>query len=443
MPVDKVRDAAVDTLIRVFDKRHFLDSALDRTLRRRNIGDRGRRFLTQLVYGTVRHKLLCDHALAAVLDRPLESMPSPIQNILRLGVYQALFCDNVPFPAMVHTAVDLAKKKGHTGTARLVNAVLKRVPHHLDDVPLPDREADWTQHVALRHSLPPWLVQKLAGERGREWTEAFCAASNEQAPVTLRVNTLKTSPERLISGLNKAGFLVNHQTTVPEELTIVDHRMPLKTKLFQNGHFILQDPAAMIAAHLLEPRPEQRIADLCAAPGGKTTHLAQLTNDEAFIAAVDETPRRLERVTENAERLGLTHIHALAADGIHPPFPDATFEALLIDAPCSGLGTLRRHPDLKWRTDPGAPSRLAAVQRDLLRSAARLCKNGGLLVYAVCTVTLEETQAVVEDIIRGEALTPEDGPDWLQPWRITTGQYQTLPQNDRLDGFYLTRLRKG
>lgn len=439
MSVDSVRDAAIEVLLRVSERNVFLSDALDKTLRRKSLGDRGNRFLTQLVYGTVRHQRLADHILGRLLQQPITELPRPIHLILRMGVFQSLFCNQVTFPAMVHTSVDLAKKRGHPGTARLTNAVLKRVPQRIDDLPLPSEE-NIVRHLGVRYSLPDWLVQQWIDHFGEEHATALCAASNAQAPTTIRANTLKTNPADLRSRLEQSKCIVDKTTPIPEELTVIEGPA-LRSKLFQQGLFILQDPASMLAAHLVEPKPGEWVLDMCAAPGGKSTHLAQLAADNAQIIASDVQANRLVQVVENIERLNMRCIRAICAEGSTPCY-NQKFNAVLLDAPCTGLGTLRRHPDLKWRAKPDDAKRLAQQQRALLRAAAQLCENGGRIVYSVCTLTREETlemRAFAESL---DCFAFEDGAPWLNEWKISPGTYQTNPARGSMDGFFLMRLRK-
>jgi len=441
MAVDSVRDAAIDVLLRVFERGAYLDAALDKTLRRKRLSERGRRFLTQLVYGTVRHRLLCDHALAPICHQPLEKLPAPIFAILRMAVFQSLFCNQVTHPAMVHTSVDLAKRRGHAGIARMVNAVLRRVPQRLEDVKLPNSDDDHAAYLSVRYSMPSWLVASWLAEHGRQETEALCEASATQAPTCLRVNTLKTHPDELVKRLQESGFVAAKQSAIPEEVTILEGPPPTRSKWFQRGHFILQDPASMLVAHLLEPQPGERVLDLCAAPGGKTTHLAQRAEGQAHIVAVDVHAHRLAAVLDNCDRLELPGVSVLCADATRPPFVTG-FDRVLVDAPCSGLGTLRRHPDLKWRMTPEAVARLAVQQRALLRSAVGLCKNGGRIVYAVCTFSKQETQDVIQAILEDGHVEPDDGAECLDSWKTAPGQYRTRPSTEAWDGFFLTRFRK-
>ncbi|MFA6240115.1 MAG: 16S rRNA (cytosine(967)-C(5))-methyltransferase RsmB [Candidatus Hydrogenedentales bacterium] len=438
--VDPVRLAAVDVLLRVFEHGAFLSDALDQTLQKSGLSERGRRFLTQLVYGTVRHRALCDVAISRILDQPMDKLPRPILAVLRMGVFQALFCDQVTFPSMVHTSVSLARKRGHAGTARLANAVLRRAPRTIDEIKLPPREKGLSRHLGFRYSMPKWLVEQWIEEYGAEPAEKLCAACNEQAPTTIRVNTTKCTVKQLTKYLTHAELLVEKVTRIPEELTVLKGSA-LKSKHFLQGQYMLQDPGSMLAAHLMQPVAGEWVLDVCSAPGGKTTHLAQLADSQLNIVAADGHPERLAMVRENVERLGLSGIRMVAADGRIAPYA-RRFDGVLLDAPCTGYGTFRRHPDLKWRAQPEDAARMAPVQRDLLRSAVDLCENGGRIVYSVCTFTRDETLDVRAFAESSLPVVLEDGPEWLNPWKISTGTYRTLPHADNMDGFFLMRLRK-
>lgn len=441
MPVDIAREAALEVLLKVFEKKIHIAEAVDRSLRRKGdrLSSRGRRFMTQLAYGTTRHTLLADHALRPLLHQPFEKLPMPIRLILRMGVFQTLFLDSVTFPAMVHTSVDLAKRHGHAGTARLVNAVLKRVPQEVDAISLPN---DPHERLSIRYSLPLWLVKRWTEEFGPDKTETLCTISNEEAPRTLRANTLLASPDDLAKRLAKSEILTQPVPHLPEALRVLDGPSPTETKAFLEGLFYLQDPASMLPALFLDPQPGERVLDLCAAPGGKATHLAALAGGEARIVAADLEPRRLRRVQENVERLRTPGVSILAADAAHPPFLESQFNAVLLDAPCTGLGTLRRRPDLKWQVRPGDPARLAEQQRTLLRSAIGLCENGGRVVYSVCTFTPEETAGVIDAIKGDGTVVCEDGPERFAAWKKSPGQYLIPPENPEMDGYFIARLRK-
>lgn len=441
MPVDVVRDAAIDVLIRVFERGMHLDLSLDKTVRRRGdqIAERGRRFLTQLVYGTTRHVTLCDHVLRKLCSQPLEKLPLPVLLVFRMGVYQSLFCNQVTHPAMVHTSVELARKRGHAGLAKVANAVLRKCPQTMDEVRLPDPAKDLERYLVVRYSLPKWIATMWLEEFGAVEAQRLAEASNVQAPTCLRVNPLRTTRETLQKDLENSGILTQPETPLPMELTVLSGDGLTRSKRFQQGHFTIQDPASMLPALLMEPAAGEWILDVCAAPGGKAVHMAHEAQNEAHIVAMDASPWRMQRVVENAERLDAA-LWCVAGNGNQPPF-NRQFDRVLVDAPCSGLGTLRRHPDLKWHMTREAVARLAEQQLALLRSATKLCKNGGTLVYSVCTITRQETRDVVHALLQDGELTLENGPESLNPWRVDQGQYTTQP-GGAWDGFFLTRFRK-
>ncbi len=442
MAVDPVRDAALHILLRVLNEAQHAEVLIDRKLGKNRFSPQGGRFLTHLVYGVLRHKLLCDHVLSGICEQPLDRMPPPVLNILRLGVYQQYFCGNVTRPAMVHTSVELAKRHGHAGLARLVNAILRRVPDSLDAVPFPDRAHEYTEYLRVRYSMPRRLVRLWIQRYGNEGAERFCAACNEPAPMTLRVNTLRTDTVTLAANLARAGIAVSRPCEVLEALRVDGGGNPLKTAWFKQGHFMVQDLASMLAAHLACPEPGALILDGCAAPGGKATHLAALSDDKARIVAQERYRGRIAKIRENCGRLGVSGVYPVCADALDPPFPGNMFDVVMVDAPCSGLGTLRRHPEIKWRALDTSPGQLAGVQGAMLREAVKVCKNGGLIIYSVCTLTPEETVDVVSEIAGEGQCAPEDGPESFNTWKTAQGQYQTNPADAAWDGFFLTRFRK-
>jgi 16S rRNA (cytosine967-C5)-methyltransferase len=324
----------------------------------------------------------------------------------------------------------------------MVNAILRKAPASLEEVSLPDPEKSLVEFLRVRFSLPRWMVRDLIERFGPEKAADICALTGREAPVCLRVNTRKDSVEAVAARLAKAGFATVKATPLPEELTVVEGRGLTSSRLFQEGLVLVQDPASQMPAILLDAAPGDRVLDLCAAPGGKATHIAQRVPEGLFLVAADNQPRRIGQIQENFERLGLEAAGIVCADGMRPPFRGGSFDRVLLDAPCSGLGTLRRHPDIKWHATPESVLRLAETQRALLRGALRLCKNGGVVVYSVCTFTRQETTEVVESLLSEGACAPEDGPETLSPWKTARGQYQTDPSDPALDAFFLTRLRK-
>jgi 16S rRNA (cytosine967-C5)-methyltransferase len=442
MPVDPVRDAAIEVLLRVFEKGHKTNEAIERTIQRKGnrLSSRGRRFMTQLVYGTTRYIKLCDYILAPLLTQPIDKLPISIRMILRMGIYQSMFLNSVTFPSMVHTSVDLAKKWGHAGTARLCNAVLKRVSQNIEDAELPDKDEDFAYYLSIRYSLEHWLCKCWVEMHGPQKAKSICASSNIEALASIRVNTTLTTQEKLLQQLKKLKVAATPHEIIPDAIILGDPA-PVKSKAFQQGHFYIQDPASMLPPYLLEPEAGETILDMCASPGGKSTHIAQLTNCQAHLICNDMGAKNYWRISDNIKRLQLSNLSCVISDATELPYT-GPFDRIMLDAPCTGMGTFRRHPELKYRMGPKAPRKLAKTQLKLLRSAIEVCKIGGVIVYSVCTFSPEETEELAT-IITGELpVTLEDGPAWLEPWKITTGQYKILPNEDLLDGFYLMRLRK-
>jgi 16S rRNA (cytosine967-C5)-methyltransferase len=444
MPVDIVRDSAIDVLLRIEEKKVPIQDAIDRTLTRKagRLSERGTRFLTQLVYGTTRHRLLCEYVLRPLLRQPIDKLPLPIRIILRMGVYQNIFLHTVTIPAMVHTSVDLAKKRGHIGTSRLTNAVLKRVPDTLDAITFPDREENLHGYLSIRYSMPGWIVHDWLNSYGPETTESICQASEKEAPLCIRLNTLRADQDTLEKRMAKHNIQLAPVENIPDAFVCLDQKPSPKLKAFQEGLFYFQDPASMLPSLLVDPKPEETVLDMCAAPGGKSTHMAQLMEDRGLIISNDRAIGRCYRILDNKDRLGTESVHITVSDGISSAFQPERFDRVLVDAPCTGLGTLRRNPDIKFRLHSNALKELNTLQQDLLRSGMSLCKNNGVLVYSVCTFTEDETMDVIQPLLDRNEAVLEDGPECLNTWKIAQGIYRILPGNSLFDGFFLARLRK-
>jgi 16S rRNA (cytosine967-C5)-methyltransferase len=444
MPVDIVRDSAIDVLLRIEEKSVPIQDAIDRTLTRKagRISERGTRFLTQLVYGTTRHRLLCEYVLRPLLRQPIDKLPLPIRIILRMGVYQNIFLHTVTIPAMVHTSVDLAKKRGHIGTSRLTNAVLKKVPDTLESISFPDRDENLHGYLSIRFSIPGWIVHDWLNTYGPEITESICQASEKEAPLSIRLNTLRADQDTLEKRLGKYDIQLAPIENISDAFVCLNGKPSPKMKAFQEGLFYFQDPASMLPSLLVDPKAGEAILDMCASPGGKSTHMAQLMGDKGLIVANDKAIGKSYRILDNQDRLGTQSLQIVISNGFNSPFKPHSFDRVLIDAPCSGLGTLRRNPDIKFSLHSTALKELNVIQQDLLRSGMSLCKNNGVVVYSVCTFTEDETMKVIQPLLDRNEAVLEDGPKCLKKWEINRGIYRILPGNSLFDGFFLARLRK-
>ena len=367
------------------------DSALER---------RDRAFVTACVYGVVRWQGRIDWLLSQACSRPLDSLTPWIRNILRLGAYQCLWMDRVPPRAAVHASVGLARRFGHAGVAGLVNGVLRTLLRQHAAYALPDAEAQPAAHLAVAHSHPQWLVERWLDRYGWVRTQALCAASNRPRDVTLRVNTLRTTPQALAQRLVQEGLQHVRPSLLLAEALVVQGTSRLGAlPSYRDGLFQVQDEGAMLVAPLCRAQPGQRVLDACAAPGGKTTHLAQLMGDTGQILACDAQASRLRLLAANVRRLGLTNVTPVASDGTGPPPWSGGFDRILVDAPCSGLGVLSRHPDIKWRRGSEDLQGMQRTQLGLLEAQRRCLAANGLLVYSVCSNEPEETHDVVRTFL--------------------------------------------
>lgn len=423
-----VRLEAVELVNRVFQENAYTNILLNRYFHGHELPDLDRRFLTELVYGTVKAKGTLDWYLQQVADKPLSKMEPPVLVDLRVGMFQILYMEKVPKAAAVHEAVDVAKVVANPGAARFVNGVLRNFLRKKDGIVLPERQAE---RLAVELWHPKELVKKWLKYYGEEETRQLCAFNNTPAPLCLRVNTLKCSREQLAAGLQRLGADFYLSRIAKEG--IVCNRIPSLRVLQQElaGMFYIQDESSMLAAGWLAPRPGERVLDLCAAPGGKTTHLAQLMRNRGEIVACDVHPHKLPLIEENARNLGIDIIRTELNDAtkLREDFLEG-FDRVLADAPCSGMGVLRRRAEARWRKKREDLKVFPPLQASILANAARYVKAGGVLVYSTCTIEQSENHYVVAKFLEE------------QPGFHLQEEKQLLPQHDGVDGFYLAKLIK-
>ncbi len=416
----------------------YTDLALERELRRSPLAPADRGLATELACGAIRQRALLDGWIDALGKVRAERQPPPLRWLLHLGLYQLLFTARVPPSAAVSTTVELAKRDGLARLAPVVNGLLRACLRRRESLPqgaapwepLP-LPADPAASLALRGSLPHWLATGLLEWLPGDGAEAFARAANQPPPLDLRVNRLRATREGVIEALAAAGVSAEPLPGLPWGLCLGGRSGDLRALPgYAEGHWSVQDRTAQTIAPLLDPQPGERLLDACAAPGGKSTHLAELIGDAGTVLAVDRSEGRLRRLRENASRLGLSAIEPLTADAAIPgAIGGPPFDRILLDAPCSGLGTLARHPDGRWRITPAAITELTALQRTLLEAMLPLLVPGGRLVYATCTVHPSENGALIAAF-----LAQHPG------WRLLS-QQQHWPGPKGGDGFYAAALQ--
>jgi 16S rRNA (cytosine967-C5)-methyltransferase len=409
-----------------------------------------RALIYQLVYGVLRWQGKIDWVLKQFSRIPLEKLSLRTLFVLRLGVFQILFLSRIPISAAVNESVKLAKSGREPWTAPFVNAVLRSLDRAREGLSFPSKE-DPVSFLTVNFSHPAWLVKYWLEAFGFEKTLALCEFNVQIPPNTIRTNTSKISRQQLIKSLKSKAVSVEATHYSPAGVRIEGPRRPLiEDEWHQQGYFQIQDEASQMIAAILDPKPGERILDLCAGAGGKAGHLAQLMNNQGNIMAVDLHPKKIKALMENAGRLGIGIIQGQAGDGLREDLFSKTarvFDRILIDAPCSGWGVMGRNPDLKWRLGPEDSTRLAQMQNKFLQNGAGWLKSKGILVYCTCTLSREENQEVIQKFLKEHRdFVLEDVSAFLpEPARELTdsqGFFQTWPPVHKMDGFFAARLKK-
>jgi 16S rRNA (cytosine967-C5)-methyltransferase len=409
----------------------------------------------ELTYGVLRHRATLDWRLQPLLKKSLPRLPILIQMILRLGAYQVLYLDRIPAAAAVNESVLLSKSVRKTlrrDWSGFVNAVLRTLLRH-PLLPWPSMETEPARALSVRHSIPEWLGQRWIDRWGIARADAACENASAIPPLTLRINPLRTTREAFLAILDAAGLSARATIVSPLGIAVESGIAIPSLPGFEEGLFYVEDEAAQLISPLLAPHPGEMVLDACAAPGGKTTHLAALMQNRGVIYAVDRKPERLQWVKDNCRRLGVTIVEPAAGDirqsawHDHAPSPDVHFDRILVDAPCSGLGVLRRHPEARWRKDIQNLSRHGALQVQILGTIAPRLRAGGVLVYSTCSTEPEETEDVVNQFLRlHKEFRRESVAPWLPPagHELLTeqGALSTFGNRFSMDGFYAVRFNK-
>jgi 16S rRNA (cytosine967-C5)-methyltransferase len=446
------RRIAAEVLLRVSQGGAFANLALDAALRAAGaIEPREAALATELTYGTLRWQLLLDRAIAAHSDRAPDTLDAPVLLALRLGTFELLYHPRVPARAAVHEAVELAKELRAGRATGFVNAVLRRLAETRAPPPPPSREVDPVGHIAALTAHPRWMVERWAAWLSLDETEKLCAANQVQAHAVVRLVRKEGARAAALDAFGRAGIEAVPGRYSPDALVLGAGTPPsLDLEGHQEGLFQAQDEAAQLISLYAAPPPGARVLDACAAPGGKACHLAELVGPTGSVLAVDLHARKAEVIAAAARRLGLANVEARAADATLPlpGEPPGAFDVALLDAPCSGLGTLRRHPEMKLRRTAEDVDRLVALQGKLLAQVATSVRGGGLLVFALCTLTAAECVEGVEQFLaRHPEFSPEPPPPgWALPAASECldpqGRLFTPTHRTGTDGFFAVRLRR-
>jgi len=461
------RMIALSLLMESVKSEEGVDILLDRALAQCSFDSRERALTVELAYGVLRRLATIDWRLEPVLDKPLPRLPLAVQMVLRLGTYQLLFLDRIPQSAAVNESVNLARAIACTlgrDWSGFVNAVLRALLRHPPQ-PWPSMDPDAAHAFAVRYSVPSWLSRRWVERLGVGSAEMACEGVSVAPPLTLRVNQLITTREAFLETLAQVGIAAKPTSVSPFGIVLEEGGSVPSLPGFREGAFYVEDEAAQLIPPLLDPQPGDIVLDACAAPGGKSTHLADLMHNKGTIYAVDRKGDRLDLLRSNCRRLGVQIVVPIVGD-IRQPLEwvpmietagspsvnkarvgEPCIDRILVDAPCSGLGVLRRHPEAKWRKGEQALPRHQALQCQILESVAPCLRLGGVLVYSTCSTEPEENEDVIERFCRVHAeFKREPVVPWLPPaaqkFVTEQGALSTVGNRFSMDGFYAARLRK-
>lgn len=445
-PEANARALALEVIHQVFEEGAYANLALDKALFSVPLDDRDRGLATELVYGTVKYRDRLDHILNHYTKRPMAKTTPWLRDILRMAVYQLDRLDKLPPHAVVHEAVALAKQKDRRGD-KFVNGVLRSYLRDPEAVRWPDKRKHFAQWLAKTESFPQWMIEDWLRQYGREETETIARYMNRPAELWVRTQTLKTDRTALLAYFENLGIRTEPGRYAPEAIHLFQMNPLREDAAFLDGRYTVQDQSSMLVAHAAMPKAGMKILDACAAPGGKTTHLATLAEDRAEVLAGDVHPHRVALIRENAERLSLTSIRPLVMDATDPKdIEDESLDLILLDAPCSGLGVLNRRPDARWQKRKGDLASLADLQRQMLDRLAPKLAPGGSLLYSTCTTAALENSAQIARFLEDHPTFERSPlPPLLAPLATpeeALGELHLLPSRQGTDGFFIARLTK-
>ncbi|WP_317952638.1 16S rRNA (cytosine(967)-C(5))-methyltransferase RsmB [Paenibacillus chitinolyticus] len=443
------RDAALSVLTGVEEAGSYSNLKLNQILREADLPRPDAALATEIVYGTIQRRNTIDYYLAKLVTKGLGKLQPWVRSLLRMSLHQLLYLERVPDHAVVSEAVNIAKRRGHQGISGMVNGVLRSAIRQRAELTLPQGMTD-AERISLEHSHPEWLVRRWIKQYGAEACERICKANNEPPHVSIRANERRQHQGALLEQLRLGGFDAEPSALSPAGIVVSSGGNMALTQGFGQGDYSIQDESSMLVAEALQPEAGMTVLDCCAAPGGKTAHIAEKMDDTGTVWACDLHPHKKRLIDEQAQRLGLKSVRTLVKDAreLAGEFEPASFDRILLDAPCSGFGVIRRKPDLKWGKREEDIAGIAAVQQSILEAVHGLLKPGGVLVYSTCTIERTENEDAVARFLEAHpefVLDPIPTTGWPESAPLeqaASGMISIMPDRYGTDGFFIARIRR-
>lgn len=447
MKVSNARQLVLKILREIDKNNSFINISLDSAFKHNELSRQDRGLCTELVYGIIRCQRTLDSLIDQLGNKKSQKQSPVLRRILHIGLYQLLYLDHVPLSAAVNTSVDLAKNNNLNVLSKVVNAILReyiRVKKKENCKLILSK--DFVNTTAIKYSFPNWIVKNWYQQWGGDTSVKLCYWFNQSPTIDIRVNVLGKTTQKIKNELIMANVNVEYLPHLPCSLRLKGQTGDIKNLPgFIKGDWTVQDISAQLVSYLLDPKIGETVIDACAAPGGKTTHIAELMRDKGLILACDRISSRLTKIQQNIERLKLRSIKLVKGDSRYLQQFNNFADRVLVDAPCSGLGTLHRNPDIRWRQTPEKIKQLSIIQQEILDKASKWVKPNGVLVYSTCTLNVSENETIVCNFLK-------NNPEWniekplfsklFSPFITSSGWLQTLPHEHNMDGFFMVKLRK-
>ncbi|WP_096189180.1 16S rRNA (cytosine(967)-C(5))-methyltransferase RsmB [Evansella halocellulosilytica] len=443
-----VREVALETLLKIEKNQAYSHLLLNDMITKSKLNKRDVPLLTEIVYGTIQRQKTLDFYLTPFSKRPLHKLEDWVRILLRLTLYQFVFLERIPDHAAINEAVQIAKKRGHKGISGMVNGILRSVQR--EGLPNVDDVLDEIEKVAVKTSHPYWLIDRWTNQYGLEKTERMAASNLLHPTHSARVNVSRVTVDEVLHSLSEEGIEARKSDLLPESIIIQKGSLS-HTQAFKHGWITIQDEGSMLVAHALGVQQDEHILDACAAPGGKTTHIAEMLDHTGEIHALDIHPHKVKLIMQQVERLEIKNVTAQSLDArkASDQFEVESFDRILVDAPCSGLGVIQRKPDIKWTKKEEDIYQLAEIQKEILHSVWPLLKTNGTLVYSTCTVDQEENEENIRSFIHScpnahidETLKDRLPVEVQRTMNENRGMIQLFPGDYGTDGFFISALVK-